>query len=131
MTVKCNGESEIDFQLEEDESLALSSLKALYANAIGLCLTSEKFNGRGRSVRFVDNKCFAPQGKWGERVYEVVVQETDVNGPTPASTSANLCVSTTLPNSLFTAVSNASASVVSRTKAINSAVRGQCVKIRP
>ena len=26
-------------------------------------------------------------------MYEVVVPETDVNGPTPASTSANICVS--------------------------------------
>ena len=55
-----------------------------------------------------------------ETVYEVVVSETDVSLPTPASTSANLCVSTTVPNSLFTAVSNVSAtggsSVMSRTK---------------
>ena len=76
MTVKCIGESEIDVELEEDRSLALSSLKALCANATGLCFTSE--NGSRRSVRVVD-KCFPPQGKWGERVYEVVVPETDVN----------------------------------------------------
>ena len=116
MTVKCVGESEIDVELEEDGSLALSSLKALCANATGLCFTSE--NGTRRSVRVVDNKCFPPQGKWEERVYEVVVPETDVNGPTPASTSANICVSTTVPNPLFTAVSNVSAtggsSVVSK-----------------
>jgi len=83
VTVKCGGESEIDVELEEDGSLALSSLKALCANGTGLCFTSE--NGRRRSVRVVDNKCFQPQGKWGERVYEVVVPETDVNGPTPHS----------------------------------------------
>ena len=94
-------ESEIDIELEED-----GSLKALLANATGLCFTSE--NGRKRSVRVVDNKCFSPQGKWGERVYEVVVPETDVNGPTAASTSANICISTTAPNPLFTAVSNIS-----------------------
>ena len=76
VTVKCIGESEIDVELEEDRSLALSSLKAVCANATGLCFTSE--NGTRRSVRVVD-KCFPPQGKWGERVYEVVVPETDVN----------------------------------------------------
>ena len=100
-------ESKIDVELEEDGSLALSTLKALCANATRLCFTSE--NGRKRSVGVVDNKCFPPQGKWGERVYEVVVPETDVNGPTPASTSANICISTTVPNPLFTAVSNISA----------------------
>ena len=63
----------------------------------------------GRSVRVVDNKRFPPQGKWVERVYEVVVPETDVNGPTPASTSANLCVSTFVSNPLFSAVSSVSA----------------------
>ena len=64
MTVKCGGESEIDIELKKDGSLALSSLKALCMNATGLCFTSE--NGRRRSVRVVDNKCFPPQGKWGE-----------------------------------------------------------------
>ena len=59
-------ESKIDVELEEDGSLALSTLKALCANATRLCFTSE--NGRKRSVRVVDNKCFPPQGKWGERV---------------------------------------------------------------
>ena len=49
VTVECGGESEIDVQLEEDGSLALSGLKALCANATGLCFTSE--NGRRRSVR--------------------------------------------------------------------------------
>ena len=44
VTVKCGGESEIDIELEEDGSVALSSLKALYANTTGLCFTSE--NGR-------------------------------------------------------------------------------------
>ena len=78
MTVKCGGESEIDVELEEDGSLALSRLKAPCANATGLCFTSE--NGRRRPVRVVDHKCFPPQGKWEERVYEVVVPETDVNG---------------------------------------------------
>ena len=66
MTVKCGGESEIDVELEEDGSLALSCLKALCANATGLCFTSE--NSRRRSVRVsvrsvtvrVDNKCFPP-----------------------------------------------------------------------
>lgn len=120
MTVKCGGESEIDVELEEDGSLALSSLKALYSNATGLFFSSE--SGRRRSVRVVDNKCFPPQGKWGERVYKVVVPETDVNEATPASTSANICVSTSVPNPLFTAVSNISAtggsSVVSRTNMI-------------
>ena len=134
MTVKCGGESEIDVELEEDGSLALSSLKALCANATGLCFTSE--NGRRRSVRVVDNKCFPPQGKWGERVYDVVVvPETDVNGPTPTSTSANLCVSTTVPNPLFTAVSNVSAtggsSVVSRTKQSTLLFEGSVLKLGP
>ena len=55
MTVKCGGESEIDIEVEEYGSLALSSLKALCANARGFCFTSE--NGRRRSVRVVDNKC--------------------------------------------------------------------------
>ena len=41
-------------------------------------------------MRVADNKCFPPQGTWGERVYEVVVPETDVNGATLASTSANM-----------------------------------------
>ena len=100
MTVKCGGESEIDVELEEDGSLALSSLKVLCANATGLCFTSE--NGRRRSVRVVDNKCFPPQGKWGERVYEVVVPETDVNGPSPTSSSANICVSTTVAAGILT-----------------------------
>ena len=134
MTVKCGGESEIDVELEEDGSLALSSLKALCANATGLCFTSE--NGRRRSVRVVDNKCFPPQGKSGERVYDVVVvPETDVNGPTPTSTSANLCVSTTVPNPLFTAVSNVSAtggsSVVSRTKQSTLLFEGSVLKLGP
>ena len=61
----------VSIELEEDGSLALSSLKALCANATGLCFTSE--NGRRRSVRVLDNKCFPPQRKWGERVYEVLV----------------------------------------------------------
>ena len=69
-----------DVELEEDGSLALSSLKALYSNATGLFFSSE--SGRRRSVRVVDNKCFPPQGKWGERVYKVVVPETDVNEAT-------------------------------------------------
>ena len=64
MTVKCGGESETDIELKKDESLALSSLKPLCTNATGLCFTSQ--NGRRRSVRVVDNKCFPPQGKWGE-----------------------------------------------------------------
>ena len=135
MTVKCGGESEIDVELEEDGSLALSSLKALCANATGLCFTSE--NGRRRSVTVVENKCFPPQGKWGERVYEVVVPETDVNGPTPApaSTSANICVSTTVPNPLFTAVAKVSAtggsSVVSRTKQSTLLFEGSVLKLGP
>ena len=133
MTVKCVGESEIDVELEENGSLALSSLKALCANATGLCFTSE--SGRRRSVRVVDNKYFPPQGKWGERVYEVVVPETDVNGPTPASTSSNICVSTTVRNPLFTAVSNISAtggsSVMSRTKQSTLLFEGNVLKLGP
>ena len=133
MTVKCGGESEIDIELEEDGSVALSSLKALYANATGLCFTSE--NGRRRIVRVVDKKCFPPQGKWGERVYEVVVPESDVNGPTPASTSANICVSTSVPNPLFTAVSKISATggsiVVSRTKQSTLLFEGNELKLGP
>ena len=66
MAVKYGGESDIDVELEGDGSLVLSSLKALCSNATELCFTSE--NGRRRSVRVVDNKCFPPQGKWGERV---------------------------------------------------------------
>ena len=111
----------------------LSSLKALCSNATGLCFTSE--NGRRRSVRVVDNKCFPPQGKWGERVYDVVVPETDVNGNTPASTSANTRVSTSVPNPLFTAVSNISATggstVVSRTKQSTLLLEGNVLKLGP
>jgi len=44
-------------------------------------------------------------------VYKVVhlVPETYVNGATPASILANICISTSVPNPLFTAVSNVSA----------------------
>ena len=133
MTVKCGGESEIDVELEEDGGLALSKLKALCSNATGLYFSSE--NGRRRSVRVVDNKCFPPQGKWGERVYEVVVSETDVNGTTPASTSPNVCVSTSVPNPLFTAVSNISAtggsSVLSRTKQSTLLLEGNVLTLGP
>ena len=133
VTVKCGGESEIDVELEEDGSLALSSLKALYSNATGLFFSSE--SGRRRGVRVVDNKCFPPQEKWGERVYKVVVPETDVNEATPASTSANICVSTSVPNPLFTAVSNISAtggsSVVSRTKQSTLLLEGNGLKLGP
>ena len=65
MTVKCGGESEIDVELEEHGGLALSSLKAFCANATGLCFTSE--NGRRRSVRAVDNKCFSASRKVGRK----------------------------------------------------------------
>ena len=68
-------------------------------------------------------------------MYEVEVPETDVKGSTPASTSANLCVSTTVPNSLFTAVSNVSAtggsSVVSRTEQSTLLFEGSVLKLGP
>ena len=42
MTVKCDGESEIDIELKKEGSLALSSLKALCTNATaGLCFTQK------------------------------------------------------------------------------------------
>ena len=68
-------------------------------------------------------------------MYKVVVPETDVKGNTPASTSANICVSTSVPNPLFTAVSNISAtggsSVVSRTKQSTLLLEGNVLKLGP
>ena len=68
-------------------------------------------------------------------MYEVVVPETDVNGATPASTSANICVSTSVPNPLFAAVSNISAtggsSVVNRTKQSTLLLEGSVLKLSP
>jgi len=66
VTLKFDGESEIYVELKEEGSLALSSLKALLSNATGLCFTSE--NGRRRSVRVVDNRCFRLKGS-GEKGY--------------------------------------------------------------
>ena len=68
-------------------------------------------------------------------VDEVVEQEADVNGNTPASTSANICVSTSVTNPLFTAVSNISAtggsSDLSRTKQSTFLLEGNVLKLGP
>ena len=66
---------------------------------------------------------------------EVVVPEADVNGNTPASTLANICLSTSVTNPLFTAVSNISATggsnVVSRTKQSTLLLEGNVLKLGP
>ena len=132
MTVKCGGESEIGVELEEDGSLALSSLKALCANATGLCFTSE--NGKRRSVRVVDNKCFPPQGKWGERVYEVVVQETCQRSYSCFYFGKYMRLHNCTQSFVYCCVKcicNWRFKCREQDKAINSAVRGQRVKIRP
>ena len=67
------GETELDIEVEEDGTLLISSLQATWPTATGLSFVAE--NGRKRCVRVVNSKLFPPQGRWGDRIYDVIIQE--------------------------------------------------------
>ena len=85
----------VDIEVEAGGTLLLSSLKAIWPNATGLTFVSE--NGRKRSVRVFSSKLFPPQGKWGDRTYEVVIPEQspcgNVNESTPVIGTTTTTVS--------------------------------------
>lgn len=68
--MKCQGAEEVDFELEADGSLLLSSLRSSWPSATGLSFVK---GGRKRIVRVVADKLLPPKGGWAENVFEAIL----------------------------------------------------------
>ncbi len=132
----------MDIELEEDGTMLLSSLQAIWPSATGLSFVSD---GRKRCVRVSSTKLFPPQGTWGNRAYNAIY-----NIPEPVkaqelqsknASSAHSCDSTLIiekpgvlkvsaPNTHDNSRQNINMCVV-RTKQSTLVMEGNVLKVGP